>query len=265
MQSQLLANGLQAWHLLVNASKTVIISFHHTNRPPARMPKITLHNNTLSVVSKHRHLGVIIQQNLRWENHIQYVLGKSLAKLRQFLRFRSTLNSEAINYLYRSYIRPILEYASTAYSSIPTVLSDKLERFQRKAARICLRLPLFSPVNHSLLLHHVNFATLSSRRKLKLALLARSIRFNYAPPHMLNISIPYSHTPYSLRHARTFTLPTTRTDRHRDSPIHAALYCYNQLPNDLLVNTQKNSFKSAVSPFLLSSICSCSDHPVVPF
>ena len=183
---------LQTWHLLVNASKTVIMLFHHANRPPERLPDITLHDVKLTVVPQHRHLGLIVQQNLTWDAHIQHVLTKCRCKLRQFHRLRSCLNANALCYLYKTYIRPVLEYASNAYSSISVKLSDSLERFQRKAARICLRLPLFSPVHHSSLLHQVGLPTLYSRRKLKLTLLAHSIHYQYAPPHILTVHPYYS-------------------------------------------------------------------------
>ena len=251
---------LQDWHLLVNAAKTVVIIFHHANRPPEKLPDIQLGNTVLSVVSEHRHLGMLFQQNLCWDSHIHHVLAKASGRLWQFHRLRSSLNSRAMLYLYRSYIRPIVEYASLAYSSLSTTLSDCLERFQRKAARICLRLPLFTPVQHSSLLHHAELPTLSSRRKLKSILLAHSIQFRYAPSHILAIPVTHSLSPYSLRQSRTFQLPITRTDRHRDSPIHTALHNYNLLSQEYLQYHTKLSFKSAVSFLIISSICNCSHH-----
>ena len=168
-------------------------------------------------------------------------------------------------YLFKAYIRPIIEYASISYSSLSSTLSDRLERFQRKAARICLRLPLFSPVNHSSLLHHAQLPTLSSRRKLKLALFAHSIHHKHAPPHILNLPIIYSQCTYPLRHTRTFSVPTTRTDRHRDSPLYAALSIFNTLPQDVLTCKNRSAFKKHLSSLIESSVCTCSDHPTFSF
>ena len=61
---------------------------------------------------------------------------------------------------------------------------DCLERIQGKAARICLRLPLYTPLNHSTLLHRLKWPTMFSRRKVKLTLLAHSIKYQYAPQHI---------------------------------------------------------------------------------
>ena len=139
--------------------------FHHDNRPPERLPTIYVQDHLLNVARKQRHLGIVFQHDLRWAEHINTILNKSLTSLKNLLCLRNSLNSSALSYLYRTYIRPKLEYACIALSPLPINTLDRLERFQRKAARICLRLPLYTPVNHSHLLHQLNLPSLYSRRK----------------------------------------------------------------------------------------------------
>ena len=54
------ATWLQKWHLLVNATKTVVMSFS-----PDHQLRINLGSAHLVQVNEHRHLGVTIQSNLR--------------------------------------------------------------------------------------------------------------------------------------------------------------------------------------------------------
>ena len=122
--------------------------------------------------------------------------------------------------------------------------------------------------HHSTLLHNTKLPTLSSRRKFKLArLLAHSIRFVVCPTSYPKHSlvVTYNHSPYALRQNRMFSLPTTRTDRHRDSPIYAALHEFNKLPEEFRGHAGKTAFKNATSQFIQSSICTCSDHPACLF
>ena len=194
-------NWLRAWHLLVNVEKTVIMVFHHLNRPPPQLPPINLHSKPLNEVNHQRHLGVVIQSNLGWSAHLQHVLGKANKVLHYLRRLRSKICSAALVYLYSTYIRPILEYGNTVTSPLSITLCDRLERFQRRAARLCLGIPLFAPVNHTLLLHKLNLPSLFSRRNLKHALFTHSIFYGYAPPHLLAIPI-VTHSPaYQLRHS----------------------------------------------------------------
>ena len=72
---------LKDWRLLVNESKTTGIHFHHTNCPPPRPPSIALNDTNLTVASRHRHLGLIIQQNLCWNLHVDYVITKASRRM----------------------------------------------------------------------------------------------------------------------------------------------------------------------------------------
>ena len=183
--------------------------------------------------------------------------------MKNLLRLRNSLNSSALSYLYRTYIRPKLEYACIALSPLPINTLDRLERFQRKAARICLRLPLYTPVNHSHLLHQLNLPSLYSRTKIKHILLAHSIYHQYAPPHILQLNLPPLTTPiYSLRCQRSYHIPSSRTDRHKDSPIHKSLHLLNLLPEDIKNTHDRTLFKSQISALLTNSVCSCSHHPL---
>ena len=146
-------------------------------------------------------------------------------------KLRNSLNSSALSYLYCTYIRPILEYACIAVTPLPHNILDRLERIRRKAARI--NLPpssSFSPVDHSSLLHRLQFSTLFSRRRVKQLLLSQSIFHHYAPPHLLQLQLPpLAANVYSLRRPRSYHLPTSRTDRLKDSPIFRALHYFNSL------------------------------------
>ena len=129
------ATWLSTWHLLVNVDKTVVMVFHHNNRPPPYQPNISLNGQILNVVKQQRHLGVIFQHNLQWSGHINHALGKASKSLHLLRRLRSSLSPEALCHIFKSYIRPIVEYANTTTTPLSQEASDSLERLQRRAAR----------------------------------------------------------------------------------------------------------------------------------
>ena len=59
------ATWLTDWHLLVNAIKIVVMSFERQQRL-----QITINGTLLQQASSHRHLGLIIQADLRWSDHV---------------------------------------------------------------------------------------------------------------------------------------------------------------------------------------------------
>ena len=107
---------LKDWYLLVNVEKTGTVIFHHDNRPSAQQPTIYLDEQLLTVARKQCHLGITFQHDLRWTEHTNVILNKSLASLKNILRLRNSLNSSVLTYLYSTYIRPKFEYACIALS-----------------------------------------------------------------------------------------------------------------------------------------------------
>ena len=105
---------------------------------------IHLNGMLLNKADAHRRLGMIISSDLRWREHIDNCISRGCKLLGLLKRLRRSLSISALPMFYRTYIRPVLEYGNVVLSDLPAYLIDKLERFQRKAARIVLRLPLFN-------------------------------------------------------------------------------------------------------------------------
>lgn len=256
------AKWLTTWHLLVNTTKTVVMSFQRSQHL-----HVVLNGVQLNQVTCHRHLGLILQSNLRWTEHIDSKIQKARKALFQLHRLRGTLHPRALVHIYMAYVRPMVEYGSLVLSNLSATASDKLERLQRRAGRICLRLPLFSEVRHSALLHQLGLPSLSSRRKFRQAQLAHQLTYGPTPSH-LNCSELFTRAPtnnHQLRRKRTYRQPKARTSRHRDSPINMATQVFDSLPPCVKVMERRSDFISAIKPLLLSSICSCSKHPDFSF
>ena len=272
LQASVTAAGqwLFDWHLMVNAGKTVTMRF--SGRDGLHLPvdhrPILLNGIQLRTVSCHCHLGMELQCHLRWSTHVTTKITAASKLLFLARHLKPSITPAAMALIYTTYIRPKLEYGSLVYSSLSTTLADKLERFQRKAARLCLGLPLFKPADHSSLLHRVHWPTLSSRRHLTRLVFGYRLMHRTVPPHLMSLIPPQPPQPtHCLRHHRHFSLPTTRTSRQRDSPIHLSCHDINNLPISLSSITSFSSYKAELAPFILSSICASGSeerhyHPV---
>ena len=118
---------------------------------------------------------------------------------------------ESLSHMYLTYIRPILEYACTAWGNLGTTQVDRLERFQRRAAKIILRRPLFAPSNHDELLATIGWPSLASRRKYFRAVLGHRMATSNVPQHLRDY-IPSRPTHmHNTRKPPFFQLPTTNT------------------------------------------------------
>ena len=186
---------------------------------------------------------------------------------------RSTLSAQmfpcesciAQDILYICYIRPILEYASVlvAWGNVSRNEADQLERFQRRAARLILGLPLFARVNHSELLLGAGLPTLESRRECALAILGHQLFTRKVPSHLEEVNMPKRTTIYERRRHRTTFIPTAHTSVYHDSVVLKSLHTFHSLPKSLQEITSHHIFKNAAIKHLLEShVCTCSFQPL---
>ena len=85
------ATWLTDWHLLVNATKTIVMSFQRQHRQ-----QITINDTLLQQVSFHRHLGLIIQADLRWSGHVGEKTKKARREVFQLRRIRNTVTGPCV-------------------------------------------------------------------------------------------------------------------------------------------------------------------------
>lgn len=98
----------------------------------------TLHGQTLAQVSSTKYLGITIQDNGEWQEHINTQAAKGnqlLGFLRRNLRVE---NITAKQQAFKMLIRPALEYASTVWDLHHANQVKQLEMIQQRAARFAI-------------------------------------------------------------------------------------------------------------------------------
>lgn len=84
-------------------------SLHVTKSKCPLVYQYVINDDNLSIVNKHKNLGIWIESSLRWDSHINYIVGKANRGL-----IRRTFGSKdpvAVKTAYNVLVRPILEYA----------------------------------------------------------------------------------------------------------------------------------------------------------
>ena len=124
-------NSLQQWEakwlMSLNPDKCQV--FRVTNKcKNIIQSQYTIHGTVLNTVDKTEYLGVTIRSKLNWKPHI--------SNIRAFLHRHLTRRPAPIKeQAYKTYVCPILEYASTVWDPHAKELVHQLEMVQRRAAR----------------------------------------------------------------------------------------------------------------------------------
>ena len=107
-----------------------------TNKTKPILNTYLIHDQNLETVDNAKYLGVTLDKRLKWKTHIENVCKKG-TQVRNFLQRNLRGCGRATKeQAYKTYINPILNYASTIWNPIGhgnQALRDKLEMVQRKS------------------------------------------------------------------------------------------------------------------------------------
>ncbi|XP_033109080.1 uncharacterized protein LOC117110472 [Anneissia japonica] len=134
-----LYNWTKSNKLKLNLSKCQGIRFYFGRRP---LPDISLHisNENLPVVNSVKLLGVVFDNDLKWSSNTDAIIAKANCKL--FILWslrRAGFNCDELLTIYRSHVRPVLEYAAPLWHpGLTKQQSMAIERIQTRVCRCIL-------------------------------------------------------------------------------------------------------------------------------
>ncbi len=121
------------WDMSFNPSKCQCI--HITKRRDVIDTTYSLHNTQLESVPSAKYLGVTISNDLTWNTHIDNIT-KTANQTLGFLRRNIKIHSEPLkSTVYKTLVRPQLEYCSPVWSPHTDTNVHQIESIQRRAAR----------------------------------------------------------------------------------------------------------------------------------
>jgi hypothetical protein len=99
-------------------------------------PELYLDDSTISEVSSHTHLGLTLQNNLSWKKHILKIHTKASTCLNMLKSLKFRLERQTLDTLYKSLLRPLLEYADFIWADCADHEVQLLESIQYEASRV---------------------------------------------------------------------------------------------------------------------------------
>ena len=172
------------WLMNMNPSKCESITFSAKQTPQSH-PLLHLNGVPLTEVISHIHLGLTLTSNFSWRNHILNLHQKASNALNTLKRVKYKLDRTTLITIYKSHVRPLMEYADVIWDGCSIADSNLLESIQYEAARIVTG--AIKGTNKKRLLDELCWDDMKTRRLLhKLILLYKIINFN-TPSYLRDI------------------------------------------------------------------------------
>ena len=122
-----------------------------------------LHDCVLESIPSAKYLGVTISEDLKWPDHTNDISKKANQTLGFLKRNIRVHNRDRKSTVFKTLVRPQLEYASTVWFPYTDQDINKLESVQRRTARWVTRDYRYTS-SVSVMLRDLNWRTLDQRR-----------------------------------------------------------------------------------------------------
>ena len=203
----------KTWQMSFNVTKCYALRM--TKRKKPSIFTYSMDGRDLEYVDSHPYLGVHFSDDLEWNKQVTKVTSKAKRTLGVVTRNLYDCSTEVKSRAYQALVRPIVEYASTAWYPYTEKNISQVESIQKQAARFCTgnyeRLASVSAMQNDL-----GWLPLGVRRNIKSLTMFYKIHHN-----MVNINFP------------AYIQPKTRLSRSHP-------FCYHHLQAS--IDTRKYSF-----------------------
>ena len=117
-----------------NAGKTQLVSFDRSNNNGSI--DVKMGGSILEEKSSFKMLGLTLSSKLDWSSYIISIAKTSSKKIGALIRSMKFLSPEVVLYLYKSNIRPCMEYCIQVWAGAPSCYLDLLDKLQKRICRI---------------------------------------------------------------------------------------------------------------------------------
>ena len=237
----LLTSWAAEWKMTFNPKKTEFLRI--TNKINPLESQYYLLNTLIPTISHVKYLGVIIDKNLNWKQHVNMVTYKANST-RGFLQCNLAKCPTYVKRLsYITFVRPILDYACTIWPPYYQTYIRSIEMVQRRAARFVMnKYSNYDSVSQ--MLDTLGLNTMEDRRNKLRAVMVYKIIHNLVDVEPCNY-LTFSQLPTRGHHHRFQQLPIY-TDSYKYSFYPDAIKIWNSLPEHIVEATILQLFKEGL-------------------
>ena len=206
------------------------------------MPPLFINFDAIERVSKHKVLGIILDEKLRYQHHIQYICKKVSKGISILHQLRNTVPEFVLKCLYNAHILPHILYCNALWGGTFSTHLQPLFILQKRAVRI---------ISKSLYYDH----TQPIFKRLKILKLYDQVKLEVATYMFKNRnSLDFQRRlhNYNTRQYDNLILPRHDLTQYERSISYAGPKLWNSLSNQLKTITTIKSFRRQYKKELLT-------------
>ena len=238
--------------MFVNATKSgCMLVCTRQKRMSLRCASLDIYfdNESIPQVSSHRLLGIILDQNLTWCDHIDMLLNRISSKIYQLSRIKNFIDINTRKLFYLAYIEPYFTYCSSVWGHTYSSHTKRLTSIQRRAIKA---------VNNNVISNYRDLFVFSKilpvndKVQFRDCILIHKILYGNAPTYLS--SFVNKRTCQYFSYEPRFVIPFPNIDIYKMSFSYKGVVFWNQLPPSLRRSATLGSFKSSLLDYIFKKI-----------
>ena len=235
----------ESWHGKSGLAKTRILSINKDIMLEAFTP--TMEGHAVTVTDNHRHLGVVLSEDLKWSKHAKCIMAAASKRAGLLSLMARDLLLSLVSILYVYCVRPVLEDASPVWhGSLREEDAMSLERIQACVARSFLQADWFTPKEE--LFRQLGWPALGWRRKITSLTMFHKLLHSRSEP-LSDCLFQYASATSARSCRKPFQLLLPHTHAHHTLQrifFYRSALLWNSLPHDTQSLKNSKSFRDAL-------------------
>jgi len=215
------------------------------------VPKLQLNGKQLEYCDKVKNLGLIMNKNLNWTEHVNGTCNRVFAGIHSLKRFSHCFPFDTKVMLVKALVFPHFDYCDVVINDMTVELSDRLQRAQNYCIRYIFNLRRTDHVTPSF--DQLSLLKLGERRKHHILNLLHSV-INTNTPRYLSERFNFISeiSERNTRHGSSLlVIPTHRTEMFSKSYTVTACRLWNSLPTVIKNIDKRARFGAELNEWLL--------------
>ena len=238
--------------LSLNINKSKAMLFTNKNEPNNLIIKIE--DTNIEFVTQTMFLGVILDNKLKWENHIHYITNKIAKVAGVFNKIKYNIFKKTFISLYYALVNPYLTYCNIIWGSTFKTHLNKLVIVQKRVLRIMFNRKYRD--HTEMLFRESRILNINQLYIYEVCCFMYRYCNNKLPSVFDSMfSRIYNVHSYQTRNNVNFVIPYCRTDLRKRSVLYNGPYYYNNLITYTCGSYSIGSFKKILRSTIIEKYC----------
>jgi len=254
-----ISNWMDVNRLILNVDKTKSMIFGTHQRLKSRVDNFNIQTNEykIDVVNNFKYLGVILDQHLNWNDHVNMIIKSVSRRLGAIWRVRRFLDKKTSELMVKALVIPIITYCAVVWMSCGSKMQIQIQSLHSRAAKLVLGRGKFASSSQAL--SSLNWHPINHQWKIQSFVMMYKCMHNMSPLYLSSKFQESLSTHKSSRLTRSVVknnlkIPFFRLEKGKSTFFYRGISLWNSLPVSIKLVDDICIFKTVVRKFLKNRI-----------